>query len=86
MGLVPRGGGGGKGSAVSDRLRVCWLKTDFHEGPHTRGTSGRGTTRAEGAQGTPTQSHISPSILVFEDEKSLAGRVREEGLEIRGWG
>ena len=29
--------------------------------------SARGTTRAEDAQGTPTQSHISPSILVYED-------------------
>ena len=29
--------------------------------------SGRGTTRAENAQGTPTQSHISPDILVYED-------------------
>ena len=28
---------------------------------------GRGTTRAEDAQGTPTQSHTSPSILVYED-------------------
>ena len=28
---------------------------------------GRGTTRAEDAQGTPTQSHISPSILEYED-------------------
>ena len=28
---------------------------------------GMGTTRAEDAQGTPTQSHISPSILVYED-------------------
>jgi len=27
----------------------------------------RGTTRAEEAQGTPTQTHISPSILVNED-------------------
>jgi len=26
-----------------------------------------GTLQAEGAQGTPTQSHISPSILVYED-------------------
>ena len=25
-----------------------------------------GTTRAEDAQGTPTQSHVSPSILVYE--------------------
>jgi len=29
--------------------------------------SGRGTTRTEDAQGTPTQSHISPSKLVYED-------------------
>jgi len=29
--------------------------------------SGRGTTRAEDAPGTPTQSHTSPSILVYED-------------------
>ena len=28
--------------------------------------SGRGTARAEDAQGAPTQSHISPSILVYE--------------------
>ena len=32
------------------------------------GSTGRGTTRAEDAQGTPTQSHISPSILVYEDK------------------
>jgi len=36
-----------------DRLRV--------------GFSGRGTARAEDAQGTPAQSHISPSMLVYED-------------------
>ena len=31
--------------------------------------SGRGTARAEDAQGTPTQSHISPSILAYEEIK-----------------
>ena len=31
-----------------------------------RGLTGRGTTRAEDAQGTPNQSHMSPSILVYE--------------------
>ena len=30
---------------------------------------GRGATRAEDAQGTPTQSHISPSILVYEEKE-----------------
>jgi len=44
---------------VFDRLRVGWLNGDL---------SGRGTTRAEDAQGTPTQIHISPSILVYEDK------------------
>jgi len=29
---------------------------------------GRGAARAEDAQGTPTQSHISPSILVYEEK------------------
>ena len=33
-----------------------------------RAGSGRGAARAEDAEGTPTQSHISPSILVYEDE------------------
>ena len=30
---------------------------------------GRGTTRAQDAQGTPTQSHTSPNILVYEKKK-----------------
>ena len=34
--------------------------------------TGRGTTKAEDSQGTPTQSHISPSILVYEDKSSSA--------------
>ena len=34
---------------------------------HSRDLSGRGTARAEDAQGTPTQRHISPSILVYEN-------------------
>ena len=41
-----------------DRLRVGWLNL-----------SGRGAARAEDAQGTPIQSHISPSILVYEDNE-----------------
>ena len=30
--------------------------------------SGRGIARAEDAHGTPTQSHLSPSVLVYEEE------------------
>jgi len=33
------------------------------------GLVGRGFTRAEDAQGTPTRSHISPSILVYEEKR-----------------
>ena len=47
-----------RGLHIVDRLRVGLLNGFL---------SGRGTTRAEDAQGTPTQSHISPSILVYED-------------------
>ena len=34
--------------------------------------SGRGTMRAEDTHGTPTWSHISPSILVYEDKRGVA--------------
>ena len=32
---------------------------------------GKGAARAEDARGTPTQSHISPSVLVYEDDPFL---------------
>ena len=34
-----------------------------------RPCSGRGAARAEDAQGTPTQGHISSSIVVYEDKR-----------------
>ena len=49
---------------------VKWLKRQAKmEGMIDSGLvgSGRGTTIAEPAQGTPSQSHISPSILVHEE-------------------
>jgi len=55
--------------------------------------SGRGTARAEDAQGTPTQSHISPSILVYEDIPGYtsvrrtfarrAARRRQQGSDLK---
>ena len=48
--------------------------------------SGRGTTRADDAQGTPAQSHISSSILAYEGKigvctgSSLNGRVVKSNL------
>ena len=35
------------------------------------------TARAEDAQGTPTQSHTSPSILVYEEKIAFVARQRE---------
>ena len=37
--------------------------------------SGRGAARAEDAQGTPTQSHVSPSILGYGVDRDLGGSV-----------
>jgi len=36
---------------------------------HSRDLSGRGAARAEVDRGKPTQSHISPSILVYEENR-----------------
>jgi len=44
--------------------------------------SGRGTTRAEDAQGTPTQSHISPSILEYEEYTPLARHLGDQLVEL----
>jgi len=54
--------------------------------------SGRGTTRAKDAQGTPTKSHISTSILVYEDNvansRSNFGGLRASdfGCQASGFG
>ena len=53
------------GSTAMPRL-TAKPPSPLHNPPYF---SGRGTTRAEDAQGTPTQSHISPSTLVYEDNK-----------------
>jgi len=39
--------------------------------------NGGGTTRAKDAHGTPTQSHISPSTLVFEDKLKCLFQTRQ---------
>jgi len=49
-----------------DRLRVGWL--NGFSFVTSWDLSGRGTTRAEDAQVTPTQSRVSPSILVYEEK------------------
>ena len=54
----------GRVTAVLEIRRWVWEGREGQKGD----LSGRGTARAEDAQGTPTQSHISPSILVYEEE------------------
>ena len=41
-------------------------------------SSGRGTARAEDAHGTPTQSHTSPRILVYEEKLADVYRAEAE--------
>jgi len=70
---------GGRDSLVDSGLVGS---TDFH--------SGRDAMRAEDAQGTPTQSHIPPRILIYEN-KACARTMREmgtesEGVPIKLWG
>ena len=45
------------GYEITTRMLYC----------HSWDLSGRGTTRAEDAQGTPTQNHTSPNALVYAD-------------------
>ena len=53
---------------------------DFHSS-HPQGHHGRGAMRAEYAQGKPTQSHSSPSILVYEDNCWLRSRGDHAGFD-----
>ena len=51
---------------------------------HSWDLSGRGTTGAADAQGTPAQSHTSPRILLYEDYKKNAFEVRGVAGVARG--
>ena len=46
--------------------------------------SGLGAARAEDAQGTPTQSHISPSILVYAD--TISPGLSTDIMPLPAWG
>jgi len=48
------------GSGISIAMIDSWTTNSWD-------LSGKGTKRAENVQGTPTQSHLSSSILVYED-------------------
>ena len=69
----------------SDRLRVGWLNgVSFITSPGACARAGRSTTRAEDAQRTPTQSDVSPSILVYDDELNndpCLNEIAKEGTE-----
>ena len=47
---------------------------------HAPDLSRRGAARAEDAQDTPTQSHVSPSTLVYEDNQGRALGTAAKGL------
>ena len=59
--------------ALSRELEACPL-------------AGRGAARAEDAQGTPPQSHISPSTLVYEEKGSAEIRSQHGPTVISGQG
>ena len=43
--------------------------------------SGKDAARAKDAEGTPSQSHISPSILVYKEKCGVAVRVGDQGVD-----
>jgi hypothetical protein len=45
--------------------------------------SGRGTASDEDVRGTPTQIHISPSILVYEDYLGVDGEAPQQRGQLR---
>ena len=72
------GGGGGEegrgvdAQAIDNAPLAPPARKSGNENPHSQVSSpsnsaGSGTVTAQDAQGTPTQSHISQSILVHED-------------------
>ena len=69
-------------------LSYARIRRHPHRVPHqsagqSRSGARSGTTRAEDAQGTPTQSHISPSILVYADYSyGLRFRVKGSGVGV----
>jgi len=46
--------------------------------------SGWGTTRTEDAQGTPTQSHVPPSVLGFADKRRRILQEKSFNLKLSG--
>jgi len=69
--FAERGQGGDPTTTVPAPLHTVLILAFLKEGRSWHRVvidlSGRGAAREEVAQGTPTQSHILPSILVYED-------------------
>ena len=61
-----------------------WLKPRPESGRDCLIGAGMGTTREKDVQGTPTQSHISPSILVSEEYLGVVGDGRRARLLLFG--
>ena len=86
---------------MTPRVPDAWAPYWRHCWPHCfekpwggRGSArgGRGSARAEDAQGTPTQSHVSPSILStrrlkpFGQGRGGGGHLRGNEQARRAWG
>jgi len=61
--------------ASPNGTRTCPKHTHTHMNNAFSEFSWRGTTREEDTQGTPAHSHISPSILVYEDNFIVPNRI-----------
>ena len=77
--------------ALCALLLISTLGNPAETGSQSLRSAGRGTARAEDAQGTPTQSHISPSILLYEDNTKvgaalLVQQMRAGTVQLRGGG
>ena len=62
--------GGGRFFCARDSCRAETPRNPENRAPHLLNLDDRlrgGVARAEDARGTPSQSHISPSILVYEE-------------------
>ena len=72
-------------------MRIWRFSSDIDSGLVVSTESRRGTTKAENAPEAPTQSHVSPSILVYEESMATGSnsawseRVEVEHSNRFGW-
>ena len=79
--------------SVSGAGQLTSLRSQVHAAPDADSggsrisgvmDSGRGGARAEHAQGSPTQSHVSPSRIVYEDNFILTLNLKSQAPTPKG--